>query len=224
MLLITGGWQPPNTSAHALVVDSEVWLFRSRLMQAFGNKITGLWQQLPLWQKRPRQPAASLIGCCSQWGAVKWRKTKLIPAAATADNNWEQRIFLLNMEGGMKKRKENEMAFFFFTGKDLMVSFLSPLAIKWDKTTQKENSTDFYSSCKKRQRSRSSFLTLSFQKGSRFPFLWLLIAAFFWLQQPNRLIAEPLLFQLLLIDSQVCVSHSVQPPSQEQICSSWRWK
>lgn len=48
MLLITGGWQPPNTSAHALVGGSEVWLFRSRLMQAFGNKITGLWQQLPL--------------------------------------------------------------------------------------------------------------------------------------------------------------------------------
>lgn len=118
----------------------------------------------------------------------------------------------------MSKREENEMALF-FTDKDIMVSFLPPLPMKWDKTTQKENSTDFYS-CKKRRWSQNFFLTLSFQKGSWFPFLWLLIAAFFWLQQPNRLIAEPLLFQLLLIDSQVCVSHSVQPPSQEQICSS----
>lgn len=101
-----------------------------------------------------------------------------------------------------------------------MVSFLSPPPIKCDKNTQKENYTNFYSSCKERRRSRSFFLTLSFQKGSRFPLLWLLTAAFFWLQQPNRLIAEPLLFQLLLIDSQVYVSHSVQPPSQEQICSS----
>lgn len=121
----------------------------------------------------------------------------------------------------MRRRKKNEMAFFFFTDKGLMVSFLHPpLPIKWDKNTQKENSTDFYSSCKKRWCSRSFFLTLSFQKGSQFPFLWLLIAAFFWLQQPNRLIAEPLLFQLLLIDSQVYVSYSVQPPPQEQICSS----
>lgn len=40
MLLITGGWQPPNTSAHALVDGSEVWLFRSRFMQAFGNSRT----------------------------------------------------------------------------------------------------------------------------------------------------------------------------------------
>lgn len=133
-------------------------------------------------------------------------------------------LFIEYGGGHEEKKREWDGFFFFFTGKDLTVSFLSPLAIKWDKTTQKENSADFYSSCKKRQRSRSSFLTLSFQKGSRFPFLWLLIAAFFWLQQPNRLIAEPLLFQLLLIDSQVCVSHSVQPPSQEQIYSSWRWK
>lgn len=40
MLLITGGWQPPNTSAHALVDGPEVWLFRSRFMQAFGNSRT----------------------------------------------------------------------------------------------------------------------------------------------------------------------------------------
>lgn len=117
----------------------------------------------------------------------------------------------------MRERKENEMVF--FTANGLMVSFLSPLPIKGDKNTQKENSTDFHSSCKKGLCSRSFSLTLSFQKESQFPFLWLLIAAFFWLQQPNRLIAKPLLFQLLLIDSQVCVSHSVQPPSQEQICS-----
>lgn len=117
----------------------------------------------------------------------------------------------------MRERKENEMVF--FTANGLIVSFLSPLPIKGDKNTQKENSTDFHSSCKKGLCSRSFSLTLSFQKESQFPFLWLLIAAFFWLQQPNRLIAKPLLFQLLLIDSQVCVSHSVQPPSQEQICS-----
>lgn len=49
----------------------------------------------------------------------------------------------------MRKRTENEMAFI-FTDKGLMVSFLFPLPIKWDKNTQKENSTDFYSYCKKR--------------------------------------------------------------------------
>lgn len=51
----------------------------------------------------------------------------------------------------MKERKENEMAF--FTAKGLMVSFLSPLSIKGDKNTQKEHSTDFHSSCRKRQHS-----------------------------------------------------------------------
>lgn len=121
----------------------------------------------------------------------------------------------------MRKRKENEMAFFFFTDKGLMVSFLSPLLpLNGIKIRRKRIPHIFILLVRKRLRSRSFFLTLSFQKGSRFPFLWLLIAAFFWLQQPNRLIAEPLLFQLLLIDSQVYVSHSVQPPSQEQICSS----
>lgn len=48
----------------------------------------------------------------------------------------------------MRERKENEMAF--FRAKGLMVSFLSPFPIKGGKNTQKENSTDFHSSCKKR--------------------------------------------------------------------------
>lgn len=36
----------------------------------------------------------------------------------------------------MRKRTQNEMAFI-FTDKGLMVSFLSPLPIKWDKNTQR---------------------------------------------------------------------------------------
>jgi len=41
----------------------------------------------------------------------------------------------------MRERKENEMVF--FTARALMISFLSPLPIKGDKNTQKENSQIF---------------------------------------------------------------------------------
>lgn len=143
-------------------------------------EITGLWQQLLLWQKRASNQLNRLLQPAKSSGEEQWSEEKQspfqpLPQQTTVES---KESFYCIWRGGMRERKNNEMAF--FTAKGLMVSFLSPLPIKGDKNTQKENSTDFHS-CKKRLRSWSFFLELSFQKESWFPFLWLLIAAFFWL-------------------------------------------
>lgn len=174
----------------------------------------GRAQQLSWW--------AAVANKVVWWGAVRWkRKQKAFRRVALADVSSEQRIIYRR---GTRQAKQ---IMFIFYNAVIRHLFVPP-------NRRKANHVLFsipptrYEWITKASSLRQVFRrkVIFFPAGSsRFPCLSLYLeAAFFWLQQPNWLIAEPLLFQLLLIDFQVCVSHSVQPTSQEQICSSWKWK
>lgn len=134
--LISGGWQPPNTSAHALVDSSKVWLCGSRFTQAFGNNWT-----LAAAPIDRTEPATGLIGSCSQRGPpVRSSEEKKNKAHFNCFHRRQQlraKNHFIAYGGREEGKRKREWGYFFFTAKvQWFLSFL-PFPLKGTKIHRK---------------------------------------------------------------------------------------